>query len=705
MKKNLYLSLTTKISGLCFFILLIFGVVTALQFRSTNQKLIDHVKESFLSDTISLTNSISAQFYERYGDIRAFSSNKLFHVDGSQIDMIEALNNYSGLYGIYDLILFVDTKGKLIAVNTKDSNGKKIDVSTLYNLDYSREPWFKSAINGEFTEDATKGFSGVYVENPHIDPFASLIYKEKKYGSSFSAQVKDNKGNIIGVMSNRANFKWVEQEFINLYQTILARGHKNIQMTLLNKNGLVLFDYYPLSEAKNIETVHNFKTIGKLNLVESGFEPAVRLINGLSGAVFAKIENGKEAVVSFAPIKTKKFIDSLGWGILIQVPKNNALGAMSNAESNYYLTLLCIMLLAQIVAYAVAKHIGRSFMTVSDRLEQNVAQTFEMGQQLGLASGSVAEASNEHSAAIQESISALSEIGSMVSQTVGSAKESLKSSQEVSTKSEEGREVMKDMVSSMASIQQANQQLQSISRIIQEINTKTAVINDIVFKTQLLSFNASIEAARAGQHGRGFSVVAEEVGNLAQMSGNAAREIQSLLSESQSEVSDTLEMIQERVKKGNEVSEIALKSFNEIAGSIKNIAGQVRSITEASQQQELGIQQITKAMNQMDVNSQKNSAASKQASQSANELVDQSERLSEIMKSIRKLVQGDGKSSILNRLYSKNNKQDSTVDSTSYSTTATTKKMASKLLEKYVHTSEQKENESTKDLEKMDKAS
>ncbi|MHA0111674.1 methyl-accepting chemotaxis protein, partial [Klebsiella pneumoniae] len=78
----------------------------------------------------------------------------------------------------------------------------------------------------------------------------------------------------------------------------------------------------------------------------------------------------------------------------------------------------------------------------------------------------------------------------------------------------------------------ANSQLQSISNIIGEISAKTNIINDIVFKTQLLSFNASIEAARAGQHGRGFAVVAEEVGNLAQMSGNAAKEIRALLEDS-----------------------------------------------------------------------------------------------------------------------------------------------------------------------------
>jgi methyl-accepting chemotaxis protein len=77
----------------------------------------------------------------------------------------------------------------------------------------------------------------------------------------------------------------------------------------------------------------------------------------------------------------------------------------------------------------------------------------------------------------------------------------------------------------MNQINYSNEQMSEIVKVIQEIETKTKVINDIVFQTKLLSFNASVEAARAGEQGKGFAVVAEEVGNLAQMSGNAAKEI------------------------------------------------------------------------------------------------------------------------------------------------------------------------------------
>ena len=95
----------------------------------------------------------------------------------------------------------------------------------------------------------------------------------------------------------------------------------------------------------------------------------------------------------------------------------------------------------------------------------------------------------------------------------------------------------------MTSISESTEDLDSINNSIRGIQ-KTQVINDIVFQTQLLSFNASIEAAKAGVHGKGFSVVAEEVGKLAVLSGTAASEISEILKESSKTISTTMKIIE-----------------------------------------------------------------------------------------------------------------------------------------------------------------
>jgi len=192
----------------------------------------------------------------------------------------------------------------------------------------------------------------------------------------------------------------------------------------------------------------------------------------------------------------------------------------------------------------------------------------------------------------------------------------------------------------MEDIHKANERLQDIGKVISDINSKTAVINDIVFKTQLLSFNASIEAARAGQHGRGFAVVAEEVGNLAELSGTAAREIESLLEESNRKVKDTLELIQVRVGEGNRVSHSALEAFTGISKNIEEINSQGQSINDATQQQEIGVQQSNSAMKQMDVSAQINSTASNQAFNTSENLKSQSEELKNVISDLVQLISG-----------------------------------------------------------------
>ncbi len=216
------------------------------------------------------------------------------------------------------------------------------------------------------------------------------------------------------------------------------------------------------------------------------------------------------------------------------------------------------------------------------------------------ASENLSSASSQQSAAVQQTVASIAEIRSMLSQTANHVREVQNLTATVNDKTVDGSQIMNRMEASMVAIEQANSQLQSFEEIIHAIKEKTQIINDIVFKTQLLSFNASIEAARAGQYGRGFAVVAEEVGKLAQMSGSASKEIDQLLADSQKRVAQIVEAVQERVRDGKEVSGEALKRFNEIAKQIVTISDKVNQVGEATLEQEGGVEQTARAMDQMD---------------------------------------------------------------------------------------------------------
>ncbi|MGZ3743739.1 MAG: HAMP domain-containing methyl-accepting chemotaxis protein, partial [Pseudobdellovibrionaceae bacterium] len=296
------------------------------------------------------------------------------------------------------------------------------------------------------------------------------------------------------------------------------------------------------------------------------------------------------------------------------------------------------LVMSSIVGLIIFIWTKKSFDHLLEKTLEVSGEVSHLSVVVGDESGKVKDSTVEQAAAIQESVSALSEMSSMIAQTGQNIKLSLETSQGALEKSTEGKQIMDRMSHSMTSIQKANDQLQEISNVIKDIHSKTAIINDIVFKTQLLSFNASIEAARAGQHGRGFAVVAEEVGNLAELSGQAAKDIEILLGDSQRKVRETLEMIQGRVNDGNKVSQNAMQTFNEISKNIEEINAQIRSINEATQQQEIGIQQTNLAMKQMDIISQNNTLASVEALQIAQNLKGQSTDLHEVMNALFELV-------------------------------------------------------------------
>jgi methyl-accepting chemotaxis protein len=128
------------------------------------------------------------------------------------------------------------------------------------------------------------------------------------------------------------------------------------------------------------------------------------------------------------------------------------------------------------------------------------------------------------------------------------------------------------------------------------------VIDEIAFQTNLLALNAAVEAARAGEQGRGFAVVASEVRNLAQRSATAAKEIKVLINESVQKVGD-----------GSELVNRSGQTLAEIVHSVKRVTDIISEISAASQEQAAGIDQVNKAVMQMDQGTQQNAALVEQA--------------------------------------------------------------------------------------------
>ena len=241
-------------------------------------------------------------------------------------------------------------------------------------------------------------------------------------------------------------------------------------------------------------------------------------------------------------------------------------------------------------------------------------------------SGGLSSNTTQQAAALEETSSSIEEMNGIVKNNSNFAKTSYDLSTDVKRKAEQLSE-------SFRKIEDSNTEIETLVKVIKEIGEKTRVIDEIVFQTKLLSFNASVEAERAGEHGRGFAVVAQEVGNLAALSGKAAVEISAIVKESTEKGLVIAKENAIRVKEGSE----SMKEAQEI---IESVAGGSKKIVDASQEQSKGITQINHAIQEINNATQNTSSIASQTSQSSKSLRNQALEMDVIVKELNRVLSG-----------------------------------------------------------------
>ncbi|MCS3424322.1 methyl-accepting chemotaxis protein [Rahnella sp. BIGb0603] len=214
----------------------------------------------------------------------------------------------------------------------------------------------------------------------------------------------------------------------------------------------------------------------------------------------------------------------------------------------------------------------------------------------------------QQASSLEETASAMEQMTATVKQNADNARQANQLAAQASRVAVQGGEVVGEVVNTMEGINASSRKIVDI----------IAVIDGIAFQTNILALNAAVEAARAGEQGRGFAVVASEVRNLAQRSASAAKEIKSLIDDSVL-----------RVDNGTQLVAKAGATMAEVVSSVKNVTDIVGEIAIASNEQSTGIEEINKAINQMDEVTQQNAALVQEASSAAYSLNEQAERLSQ----------------------------------------------------------------------------
>jgi methyl-accepting chemotaxis protein len=247
---------------------------------------------------------------------------------------------------------------------------------------------------------------------------------------------------------------------------------------------------------------------------------------------------------------------------------------------------------------------------VVSKVKAVAAEVHRGADEISTGNANLSQRTEEQSSSLEETASSMEEMTTTVKQNADNAGQANQLAMAARDQAEKGGSVVNQAVKAMSDINDASKKIADI----------IGVIDDIAFQTNLLALNAAVEAARAGEQGRGFAVVASEVRSLAGRSATAAKEIK--------------ELIQDSVRKVEDGSVLVTQSgqtLEKIVASVKKVSDIVAEIAAASREQSSGIEQVNRAVMQMDELTQQNAALVEQATAASQAMAEQVRGLNQML--------------------------------------------------------------------------
>lgn len=322
----------------------------------------------------------------------------------------------------------------------------------------------------------------------------------------------------------------------------------------------------------------------------------------------------------------------------VYFPTNDVFGKMAEAFNKMIADVRETVQQSAVTAEGVT----REAVDVSRATESATASI----QQISAAMEQIAVGSQRQADEILETVHTMQEVSAAVSQVAAHSQQAFVSSQQAAQLATKGLKQVEEAVAKMHAISEA---VQTSSAAVEKLYQRSTYIGEIVNvitgiadQTNLLALNAAIEAARAGEHGRGFAVVADEVRKLAEGSGEAAQKIGELIEEIQAETaSAALAMTNgsREVEDGVKVALKAKKALDEIHHAVLLTEEMVQGISKASQEQSQGMAQLAEAVEKISGIAQQFSTATQQVAASLEQQMSANEQINILSYNLVKLAE------------------------------------------------------------------
>ena len=385
-------------------------------------------------------------------------------------------------------------------------------------------------------------------------------------------------------------------------------AEQNLKQGLERAQKLIDFEPTLAAEIKQfMDSYNEFYQVG-LNMMqaykEKGKAAGDQIMQNTQNGFDVTSENLQKKVDLFAP----------------QIKEKNKLltAEISSYQTKIILVLsgLSLLILA-VLFFGIRKFLAEALFHISKEVAAASDQVTAAAQEIAQLSTNLSSSVTEAAASVEETDATVQQIYDQFKLTTEIIEDTEKVTDETAQLSEKGFQNIQKLTTFMAQIQKKSE----------DVNQIVNLIDDISFQINLLSLNASVEAARAGDAGKGFAVVAEGVRSLALRSSEAGKEIHNIVTSNHESI--------------NQSAELAQKTNNEIAlvlEKMKNIKAQSQTISKTAKEQQSGLQQIKIALAQIDQATQSNASSSEQLSASATETASQAGELNRLCSELNTVI-------------------------------------------------------------------